>query len=327
MVIILRYCLKSGIEIGYWTRNHLRIRGWRKPTGTTMRRILGFELWLAIAVLASGCAGGLHRGNDLHAYLDTNGEVVKVYATDYDQTIQAAIETLAAMGVPVTSRLDGRYRTAVQSRTPDGSPLRLRFIREGRNLTVVRVRTGNFGHRHQEYSAQIHALLSARIERGSERDASPASAAIAGPSPAAKPTVPKTTRPSAGPSPVRDAPPETAAPKRPARPQPDYIVFFGRNSNSLSPEALHVLDEAVNLIFANPDTVVLLTGYADVNEDTEVLQLVSESRALTVKFYLVGKGVDDSRIRAEGHGSGMASTHRAEGSQFRRVELRLTRGL
>ena len=120
---------------------------------------------------------------------------------------------------------------------------------------------------------------------------------------------PKAAEPTPPPAPVAEAAP-APAPMAPPPPPParfekvtmSSTELFGFDSaklNSNQPK----LDEIASVLNANPtvDNVVI-TGYADrLGSDKYNLKL-SERRAVSVKEYLVGKGVAANRLVAEGKG-------------------------
>ncbi len=338
--------------------------------GNAAKQLTGWVSRLVFFTLLSGCAGGFYT-DDYDTYLDANGDVVRAYAAPFDQAIESGIEALADVGGTVSSRSIEGHETIVRARAMDGSPIILRFTREGRNLTVVRVRTGLLGHVNREYSSQLHAYLAARLKhpgvlRAGPPEPSPSVAAPAAESNARQPSgaAVKTTRtepavpsvkrqeelpadePPAGtaktgtfppsnsnssepfpPASGDDAPPDVARLTPPTQPHPDYVIFFEKDSNIPSSEALAILDQAAEMIQTHPDAAVDISGHADPDEDPQELHLVSESRAIAVKSYLIGKGIPPGRIRTAWHGSDFARFASDDKSQLRRVEIRLARGL
>ncbi len=312
-----------------------------------------------MAVLLSGCAGGLYT-DGYNAYIDANGDVVRAYPADFNRTVQAGTEALADVGGTISDRTVEGTETIVTARAVNGSPVKLRFIKEGHNLTVVKVRTGLLGHINQEYSKQLHVFLAANLTRPARPSSGPtepiefpsaaaAGAAVDKPAVAAgKTTREKAPETSIGPRPEEPRLPKPAAPTSPdaappatrdhsseavaqgvdpVQPRPDYVLFFEKDSNIPPKEALAILEQAARRLQDNPDTIITVRGYADSDEDPQDLQLVSESRALAVKSYLIGKGIPSSRIRTAWYGSRLARSASQEQSRQRRVELGLTRGL
>jgi outer membrane protein OmpA-like peptidoglycan-associated protein len=106
------------------------------------------------------------------------------------------------------------------------------------------------------------------------------------------------------------------------------VIRFNHNSNELPTNAYTPLDRFAASLLQNPNISVIVNGYTD---DTGVLSYnvsVSEFRANIVKSYLVGKGVDPSRIAANGLGpkDPIGSNATAEGRSLnRRVEIIFTK--
>jgi general secretion pathway protein A len=106
------------------------------------------------------------------------------------------------------------------------------------------------------------------------------------------------------------------------------VIRFNHNSNELPTNAYTPLDRFAASLLQNPNISVIVNGYTD---DTGVLSYnvsVSEFRANIVKSYLVGKGVDPSRITANGLGpkDPIGSNATAEGRSLnRRVEIIFTK--
>ena len=85
------------------------------------------------------------------------------------------------------------------------------------------------------------------------------------------------------------------------------------------------LEQAATQALANPQWHLALAGYAGRQENDGHADMVSESRVLAVKFYLVGKGVDADRIVTIEHALS-DSEKAAPVHQHRRVEFRFLLG-
>jgi OOP family OmpA-OmpF porin len=87
------------------------------------------------------------------------------------------------------------------------------------------------------------------------------------------------------------------------------------------------LDKIAETLIRQPDLKVSLNGYSDASGSTDYNRMISESRASSVKMYLVGKGVDPLRVSVVGYGmkdvaAGNASEERQRLN--RRVEITYT---
>ena len=105
-----------------------------------------------------------------------------------------------------------------------------------------------------------------------------------------------------------------------------FIIFFNQDSNELSAKAVQKLDRIAGIMLNNQKIEATLNGYTDSYGSPSYNKTVSESRADTVKIYLIGKGVDPSKVTTEGYGAQkfLGSNRTREGRQFnRRVEIEL----
>lgn len=104
------------------------------------------------------------------------------------------------------------------------------------------------------------------------------------------------------------------------------ITLFDFDRFNLRAEAYPVLDEIAAWLIDNPERTALIEGYTD-KRGTDAYNLVlSQRRADSVLNYLVGKGVDKSRLTAEGHGKGQfteGKTQEEVYQQNRRVVITL----
>jgi OmpA-OmpF porin, OOP family len=101
-------------------------------------------------------------------------------------------------------------------------------------------------------------------------------------------------------------------------------VNFDFNSSDIRPEARPVLDQAAEILKANPGVDVKVEGHTDSVGTAEYNQALSVRRAESVYRYLVNRGVDPERFRVEGFGKSqpIASNETEAGrAQNRRVEL------
>jgi len=104
-------------------------------------------------------------------------------------------------------------------------------------------------------------------------------------------------------------------------------TFFDFDRSNLKPEGERALDDVVAQVSALRDwDVVIVVGHTDHTGTHAYNQGLSERRAASVKTYLVGRGMDASRIQAEGRGKTqpIASNATREGrAQNRRVEIEI----
>ena len=105
-----------------------------------------------------------------------------------------------------------------------------------------------------------------------------------------------------------------------------HNIFFATGSAKLLAKSFKSLKEVAQILKDNPSYKIDIDGHTD-NTGGDVLnQKLSESRANSVKEYLIGNSVDVSRIVATGYGESkpIADNKTAKGrSQNRRVEIRL----
>ncbi|MBX2973517.1 MAG: OmpA family protein, partial [Flavobacteriales bacterium] len=79
-------------------------------------------------------------------------------------------------------------------------------------------------------------------------------------------------------------------------------IFFNTASYELLPTSNAELDKLVKLLQANPSLRIELGGHTDnVGADAANLTL-SDQRAKAVRDYVIGKGIEGTRITAKGYG-------------------------
>lgn len=103
-------------------------------------------------------------------------------------------------------------------------------------------------------------------------------------------------------------------------------IFFATGSSKLLAKSYKSLKEVGQILKDNPTYKIDVDGYTDITGTAAKNQVLSESRANSVKEYLKGNGVDESRITATGHGINdpIADNKTAAGrAKNRRVEMKL----
>jgi outer membrane protein OmpA-like peptidoglycan-associated protein len=271
---------------------------------------------LLVWILAlSGCAplvigvGALSGG----AVAYNQGMQLETYPADYRQSVAASRDTLAALKIPVTGTVGDELKTTLSAKRPDQTPVTVEVVRLGPGQTQIGIRTGAIGVSELDTSARIHEQIRDRLARSTPQEARSSSP----PHLRFPPDDPAPAK--AAPEPVRKPP---AAPPRPVPPA-GVSIYFDSGSNELLESEHPKLDRIVSTLTTRPGAIVTLNGYADSTGPSDYNRMVSESRASTIKMYLVGKGVDAGRIRVIGHGSrNSIGASSGEGRQSdRRVEI------
>lgn len=102
-------------------------------------------------------------------------------------------------------------------------------------------------------------------------------------------------------------------------------ILFATGSSKLLPASYKSLNEVAKIMAADKSLKLDIDGFTDNTGTAEKNQSLSESRANSVKAYLVSKGVDESTMTATGHGqeNPIADNKTAAGrTKNRRVEMK-----
>jgi peptidoglycan-associated lipoprotein len=79
-------------------------------------------------------------------------------------------------------------------------------------------------------------------------------------------------------------------------------VYFGFDSSELTGEAQAALDRQAAFLNVNPTMVVIIEGHADERGTREYNLALGDRRAVTVRDYLLAKGLNDARVRTVSYG-------------------------
>jgi outer membrane protein OmpA-like peptidoglycan-associated protein len=246
------------------------------------------------------------------------GKLTKNYESEYHDTVQASSDTLKNLKIPVTEKKADELKTVMNAKRFDGTPVTIEVVRINQKLTEVSVRTGNGVVLDRSVSTQIHEFINESLIQQTKQgiteedldDNSGREIISAGTgSEYEDQTQAKGTRKLAG-----------------IFPDSVFVIYFNQDSNELTEKAKEKLDRVTEIIFKNPKVDITLNGYTDSIGAPSYNKMVSENRANVVKRYLIGKGVDSSKIQAIGYGpqNFLASNKTKEGRRFnRRVEIEL----
>jgi OOP family OmpA-OmpF porin len=105
-------------------------------------------------------------------------------------------------------------------------------------------------------------------------------------------------------------------------------IRFKTNSAVIFKSSYKVLNEAAKVLAEFPDLRVEIQGHTDNVGKDDKNMVLSQRRAESVKKYLVGKGIDESRLEAKGYGEDVpvADNKTKQGqAENRRVEFKLIR--
>jgi OOP family OmpA-OmpF porin len=103
-------------------------------------------------------------------------------------------------------------------------------------------------------------------------------------------------------------------------------VNFEVGSDVLTADSLKVLDDAAAVLQPRKSVRIEIQGHTDSTGDAQKNMELSDKRALAVKNYLTGKGIDAARLETKGYGSSMpvGDNATAEGrAANRRIEFKV----
>ncbi len=103
-------------------------------------------------------------------------------------------------------------------------------------------------------------------------------------------------------------------------------ILFNSGKATLKPSSFAELDKLATLLTENSDIKIEVSGHTDNVGSAAVNKKISKARALTVRNYLVSKGVIEERLTYVGYGldQPIANNNTTEGrAQNRRVEIKV----
>ena len=103
-----------------------------------------------------------------------------------------------------------------------------------------------------------------------------------------------------------------------------YIVFFEWDKSDITPEAATILDNAVSAYANCGAASVMLAGHTDRSGTVAYNMGLAERRNASVRSYLTGRGIPNTRISSEAFGESQPRVPTADGVrelQNRRVEI------
>ena len=111
--------------------------------------ILAFLLITGCAVALIGAVAGAGAATYV------NGKLIKTYRSEYHETVQASINTLENLRIPINENISDELKTSIKAIRPNGTPIRVDIVRMEKDLTEVGVRTGSIGLWDKKVSGQI----------------------------------------------------------------------------------------------------------------------------------------------------------------------------
>lgn len=103
-------------------------------------------------------------------------------------------------------------------------------------------------------------------------------------------------------------------------------ILFNTGKSTLKAQSFNELDKLVNLLLKNENIRLEVSGHTDNVGSASVNKRISKARALTVRNYLISRGVAPERIEYQGYGfdQPIAPNNTEEGrKQNRRVEMKI----
>jgi hypothetical protein len=134
--------------------------------GMSRGRRIGLAAVLPLLLLlVTGCAAvvvGAAAGAGVYTWME--GELIRSYQSDFDQTAAAAAAALTAMDIPVYETRRNSLTTTLTGEVYNGKPVTVTLQRQAGNITEVAVRSGYVGYWDRGHAERIHAAIAERLD-------------------------------------------------------------------------------------------------------------------------------------------------------------------
>lgn len=287
-----------------------------------LARLLTLCLLFAAAAM-SGCAALVVAGAGGGAYSYIAGNLVREYHAEHSDTVQASLTALKQLKFKLVQESGDGIDTTIEGMRADETPVTIHVERLGHNRTRVGIRTGSVGYMNRSVSEQVHEYILSELNRKpakkknrTGKDSSRAKMTI---SPAAEKKIIE-----AEPAAEKEKGQDDALKPDQQAPRNTVYLYFHKQENSVPKRLYPQLDKVAEYLLKESAIRVDIRGYTDSTGLAKNNLLLSQQRVDSVKAYLLGKGVERSRVAAQGYGATEFIESNAKESlraMNRRVEL------
>jgi outer membrane protein OmpA-like peptidoglycan-associated protein len=287
------------------------------------------QIWISILafLIISGCVATL------------KGERVETYGYEYFETVQTSIDTLSTLKAKIAEETSDELKTSIKAVRPEGTPVWIKITQIDHQETQVGVLVGAVGSRDPKMSEQIQDMIGERLNnRKAELDSKLYENV----------DLPEDTEISNAHADEQHMDEQHADEQHMDEQHADeqhademplddnsvayeyneynevFTIFFKYNSNEIPENNIEKLNRIAQHIINMPNAKVIVHGYTDSTGSAEYNKYISESRAASIRAYLIAKGVDPENIRVIAHGAKdfISDNDTAEGrDKNRRVEI------
>ena len=242
------------------------------------------------------------------------GENVKTYGSEYFETVQTSIDTLVKFKVKIDEETSHEIKTSIKAIRPEGVPVWIEITQIDQGVTQVGVRVGSVGSRDPKLSEQIQDMIGESLNNMKAEAESRLNE---------NQDLIKSTEFS-DPNTIDLSPFDDLTEYNYLEFNDEFTIFFYHYSIAISDDQIEKLNRIAQHIIEKPNAKVIVHGYTDSSGGADYNKYISESRAASIRAYLVAKGIEPGNIKIFGHGGKafISNNDTVEGrNKNRRVEI------
>ena len=275
---------------------------------------LTFVLCGVVMAGLTGCAAVFFAGAGAGAYSYIAGNLSRVYETDYRRAVRVSAGVIDQLKFTLNRQTGDALKTVLEGKRADDTPVTITVEWVGDGLTRIGVRTGVVGLTSMEISEQIHNKIAKNL-KGKKRDKKPAKATVIKSSPKkVKPgeqsesgdrtaSGDETENQTDNMGKMQSSDKSDGSEKNSVTlPRNSLFIYYQKSEINVPAHSFETLNKVADYLLDNPQTTIDIKGYTDSVGEASTNLSVSRKRARAVKNYLIARGVDASRIFAEGYG-------------------------
>jgi outer membrane protein OmpA-like peptidoglycan-associated protein len=223
--------------------------------------------------------------DDIYYYASPNGELMKQALFSSDRGSSCCLQTYTVTKLPKKKIIEGEVRDS-KSNEPLAEAMVVMQDNKGHKVQAITNAEGKFAF---EYTGDL-AQTEFTITKEKYKDV-------------AEPVKIKSTDETSWHTDYAYNVPILMEKKLVIRPETVVTVFFDFDKYDLKPRSLQVLDSIYTVLEQTPAATIQISGYTDGKGTEEYNKILSDKRARACAEYLIGKGIEASRITFESFGA------------------------